>query len=73
MKNLSLKLKDTIFQEVEKVRLELKIPRNTYINDALSLYNKFNKRKKLKNQLEQESLQVRTESLSILKELEALD
>ena len=51
MKNLSLKLDDQIFQETETLTLKLNLARNRYINEALDLYNKLNKRRLLKNQL----------------------
>ena len=35
MKNVSLKIDDTIFDETEKILLKIKKPRNRYINEAL--------------------------------------
>ena len=50
-KALSLKVKDDIFKEVEEIVFQINIPRNAYINQALSFYNKLNKRKLLKKKL----------------------
>ena len=54
MKTLSLKLDDTVFEETEKVISELKLARNRYINEALNLYNQYNKRQVLKKKLTKE-------------------
>jgi hypothetical protein len=43
MKLLSLKLKDSVFEDVEQVLKKMKIPRNAYINEALEFYNKLNR------------------------------
>ena len=73
MKVLSLKLKEDIFNEVEKIVQEIQISRNAYINRALELYNKLNQRKSLKKQLEKESKAVKDISLSILSEFEKFE
>lgn len=73
MKTLSLKLDDTIFQETEQVVAKLKKPRNRYINEALSYYNRLQKKKLLAKKLESESRLVREESLKVLAEFENLD
>lgn len=72
-KLLSLKIKDDIFQEVENITKEKKIPRNAYINQALEFYNRFNKRANLKKQLQYESNLVKHNSLEILEEFEKLE
>jgi hypothetical protein len=41
MKALSLKLDDGLFFETEKILSSLKMPRNTYIQEALAAYNKY--------------------------------
>lgn len=51
MKILSLKLDDNIYEEAEKITSELKLARNRYINEAANIYNLFNKRRLLKNNL----------------------
>lgn len=72
MKSLSLKLDDSVFEETEKVVSELKLTRNRYINEALTLYNQFNKRRVLKKKLSKESKLVHQSSAEILAEFEKL-
>jgi hypothetical protein len=70
MKTLSLKLDDKIFDETEEVTTKLKLPRNRYINEAVSIYNHFNKRRLLKKQLTKESKLISNDSMEILAEFE---
>lgn len=72
MKTLSLKLDDDIFDETEKMTSKLKTARNRYINEALNIYNLFNKRRLLKKQLSKESKAVKADSLEMLSEFERL-
>ena len=72
MKTLSLKLDDPIYAETEEITGHLKIARNRYINEAVNLYNTYQKRRLLKNQLTKESSLVSENSLEILKEFELL-
>jgi predicted transcriptional regulator len=72
MKTLSLKLDDDIFEEAEEITSKLNLARNRYINEAVSIYNRVNKKRLLKKQLEKESLITRKESLDILHEFEML-
>ncbi len=72
-KALSLKVKDDIFKEVEEIVHQTNIPRNAYINQALSFYNKFNKRKLLKRKLHYESHLVKNNSLEVLEEFEKIE
>ncbi len=73
MKTLSLKLDDSVFQETEQVLTKLKKPRNRYINEALSYYNRLQRKRLLEKKLKAESLLVRDESLRMLIEFENLD
>ena len=73
MKNLSLKLDDAVFSETEKIIEALRVPRNRYINAALSFYNAHNQKTILKKSLARESLLVRANSMEVLKEMEQLD
>ena len=73
MKALSLKLRDDVFEEVERVVRAIRIPRNTYINQALDFYTKLNERKLLKQRLQKESRAVRLNSLRVLKEFERFE
>jgi predicted transcriptional regulator len=72
MKTLSLKLDDEIFEDVEKMTSKLNLARNRYINEALSIYNLFNKRRLLKMQLTKESKLTSKDSMEILHEFEKL-
>ena len=72
-KTLSLKLKDDVFSETENIIENIHKPRNAYINDALAFYNKFIKRKLLKDRLKKESRLVSESSLEVLRELELIE
>ena len=72
MKTLSLKLDDKIFDEAEEITSQLKLARNRYINEAVSIYNLFNKRQLLKKKLAKESKLTAKDSMSILNEFEKL-
>lgn len=72
MKTLSLKLDDDIFLEVEEITSKMHIDRNRYINEAVSVYNLYNKRRMFKKQLAKESNLTKEDSLEILKEFEKL-
>ena len=69
---LSLKLDDDIFLDTEKITKKLKCSRNRYINDALKLYNEFNERNLLRQQLAKESKLTRNAGMEILEEFEDL-
>jgi hypothetical protein len=72
MKTLSLKLDDKIFDETEELTSKLKLARNRYINEAVSIYNLYNKRRLLKKQLMKESKLSSKDSMDILHEFEKL-
>ena len=72
MKTLSLKLDEDIFQEAEEITSKMNIARNRYINEAVSVYNLFNKRRMLKKQLAKESNLTKEDSFEILQEFEKL-
>ena len=72
MKVLSLKLDDEIYDETEKITSKLKLARNRYLNEAVNIYNLFNKRRLLKKQLEKESKLTRKVSMDVLHEFEKL-
>lgn len=73
MKILSLKLKEDVFSEVERVVKTIHVSRNAYINQALEFYNKLNQRKQLRKKLAQESKMVSSSSLEILHEMDKLE
>jgi len=72
MKNLSLKMDDSIFSETEKIVTRIKKNRNRYINEAVDFYNILQKRKILANQMQKESKLVQEESMKVLAEFEKL-
>lgn len=72
MKTVSLKIDDSIFEETEKILSGINMPRNRYINEALSYYNKVQKRRLLEQRLKIESEMVREDSMETLKEFENL-
>ena len=71
-KVLSLKLRNEVFAEMETIVRRLKKPRNAYINEAVALYNRLQRRRALAKQYERSSLAVREESMRVLAEFEAL-
>ena len=72
MKTLSLKLDDKTFEEAEEITSKLHLARNRYINEAVSIYNLYNKRRLLKKQLMKESKRTSSDSVEILAEFEKL-
>ncbi|UXP32124.1 hypothetical protein N6H18_17415 [Reichenbachiella agarivorans] len=73
MKSLSLKLEESIFEETEEVITQINKKRNKYINEALSFYNKLQKRRMMRHQLVAESQAVYASSVEVLRELEELE
>lgn len=73
MKNISLKLDDSVFGETEKILSKIKKPRNRYINEALEFYNRIQKRLILEKKLKKESDLVKSDSLDVLSEFENID
>ncbi len=73
MKNISLKLDDSVFGETEKILSSIKKPRNRYINDALEYYNRLQKRLILEKKLKRESALIRSDSMETLKDFEKME
>jgi len=73
MKTVSLKIDDSIFGETEKILTRIKKPRNRYINEAIQYYNQIQRRLIIEKKLKKESLLVKSDSMSILKEFEGID
>ena len=73
MKNVSLKIEDSIFGETEKILSRIKKPRNRYINEAIDYYNRLQRRILLEKLLKKESELVKVDSLNVLKEFEEVD
>ena len=73
MRTISLKIDDSIFGETEVIVALMKKPRNRYINEAIDYYNKVQKRKIIEQKLQRESLLVKDNSMSVLKEFESIE
>ena len=73
MKNVSLKIDDSIFGETEKILSKINKPRNRYINEAIEYYNRMQKRLLLEKRLRLESELVKDDSMKVLKEFEEVD
>ncbi len=73
MKNVSLKIDDSIFGETEKILSRIRKPRNRYINEAIDYYNRLQKRLYLEKRLKIESELVKDDSMKVLNEFEEVD
>jgi len=73
MKNVSLKIDDSIFGETEKILSRIKKPRNRYINEAIEYYNRLQRRLLLEERLKIESELVKDDSMKVLNEFEGVD
>jgi hypothetical protein len=73
MRNISLKLQEQIFEEVELLLQDIPMSRNGYFNEAIAFYNKHRKRILLEEQFKIESAIVRQDSLDVLHEFEQLE
>lgn len=72
LKSVALKLNAPVFEETNKIVLELNTNRNRYINEAVELYNKYNKKKLLKKQLSYESSITKVDSMERLADFEMM-
>ena len=73
MKTVSLKIDESIFVETEKILAKIKKPRNRYINEAIELYNKIQRKQILEEKLKKESELVKEDSMATLKDFEEID
>lgn len=65
-KALSLKLRDDVLAETERILRRSGQARNAYFNEAIHLYNKLWERKLLKKALQTESALIAGDSLEVL-------
>lgn len=72
-KMLCLKLREDIYEETESITKKMRIPRNSYLNAAVELYNKLKKRSLLKRELAKESAALREDTLEVLEIFDALE
>lgn len=70
MRNLSLKLEEDIFSDVEEIIGRIDKKRNKYINEALSYYNRLYKRKLMRDTLVEESKIAYKSSMEVLSDFE---
>jgi len=73
MKTISLKIDDSIFGDTENIVTLLNKSRNRYFNEAIDYYNQLQKRKLLEQKIQKESLLVKENSMSVLKEFESIE
>lgn len=73
MKSISVKLREPVFMELERLTKILHENRNAYINQALDSYNKQQKRLLLAEQFKRESALVAIDSMQVLAEFDQLD
>jgi metal-responsive CopG/Arc/MetJ family transcriptional regulator len=73
MKNISLKLQQSLLEETEEILKELHLSRNRYINEAVEFYNKVQRRKMIEARMIKESGLVSKDSMEVLKEFERLE
>ena len=73
MKALSLKLEDSIFLETERLLSQIKMPRNSYFNEAVDFYNKYHERQLLAKQFEIDIELAGQDSADMATSLENLD
>jgi hypothetical protein len=71
--SISLKLQELIYKDTETIIKKNKIPRNSYINNAMKYYNAYNKRMLMRDKLRTESDKVATDSIKILNEYEKIE
>jgi hypothetical protein len=72
-KAVTLRLQETVLNEAEALTRKTKVPRDKYINNAVSFYNLYTKRRLLKERLHKESRLVRRSSMAVLREFERIE
>lgn len=73
MKNISLKMDDSIFRETEEILARIKKPRNRYLNEAIRFYNTIQRKEIIEKKLKKESGIVSADSMSVLKDFEEIE
>ncbi len=73
MKTVSLKIDNSIYDDLNSILGNFKLSRNRYINDAIRHYNSIQKEKILDIELARESNLVSAESVKVLNEFSKLD
>ena len=73
MKSISVKINDSVFEEMEKILAQVEVSRNKYINEAIEHYNALQDRRLLEKQLMEESALVAYDSMAVLVEFEGIE
>lgn len=73
MKTVSLKIDNSIYQELDSILQGFKMSRNRYINNAIEHYNSIQRLKLLEDELAKESKLVSSESMKVLKEFSEIE
>ena len=73
MKIVLLKMDDAIFEETEKILLNIGISRNKYINKAIEYYNIVQRKQILEKRIKVESKLVKKDSMNVLKDFKKID
>jgi len=71
-KSLSVKMEESVLASADQMAKRMGTNRNAYINRAVCLMNKVGERARLREIFRRESRVVRSESLRVMKEFEAL-
>jgi predicted transcriptional regulator len=71
-KSVSLKFDDDMLREVDEAALEMHIPRETFVRQAVRSYVRRMAKRRLRTQLRNESALTAEESLKVLHEFEAI-
>jgi hypothetical protein len=72
MKSISVKISDSVFEEMEKILAQVEVSENQYINEAIVHYNALQNRLLLEKQLLEESALVAYDSMTVLREFEGI-
>lgn len=72
-KALSLKLDDRLFEETESLLRKVRVPRNAYINQAVALFNRLQKRRLVKKRLRQDARLLQEETKRFIRDFELLE
>lgn len=72
-KALSLKMENSLFEETERLLKKIRLPRNTYINQAVNFYNRCNQRLLIKKQLQKDTKALKKDTKEFLKAFELLE
>lgn len=70
-KPISVKLDDLVFRDAEACVKALRTNRNHYINQAVRFFNRVQRRRRLRDELQKESFLVRDSSMAVNREFDS--